>query len=227
MQISFMTSLISTLPPRLIFTPVRRVKTAAPFQFESTPSFSVPDTQNLELSLCANQTQLKCKRDQRNAVMKTSTTSTPTRAQTTPQNALRTTQPSQTRDGQTTTPAKQRRKRKATAPAAPLPGTEVVDLTEDTPPSSTKKPRSQGRRPQDESPERRARRWRAHPPQSYMTRLERIRTQRCGFFLGCIASCANVSCAGCLSLAIPWAGQTKSLRSHLISSGRLAISTEQ
>lgn len=160
--------------------------------------------------------------------MKTSVTSTPTRAPATPQSATRPPPPSQTQHGQVT-PATGGRKRKLATPAQPPSGVEVVDLTGDSGPSTAKKPRSRGRRPQDESPqpERRARKWRNHPPQSYLTRLDRIRTQRFGYCLSWITKCADVSCAECLSLAILLAELTRLLRSCLISSGQPAICTRQ
>lgn len=160
--------------------------------------------------------------------MKTATTSTPTHAPATSQNATRTPPSTQALDG-TATPAKRGRKRRPATPAEAPPVTEAVDLTGDTPPSAAKKPKTQSRRQQDESsqPERRARRWRAHPPQSYLTRLDRIMTQRFGHSLGWIALCADTSYAECSLLAIPWAELRRFPRSLSISLGRLAISTKQ
>lgn len=110
--------------------------------------------------------------------MKTSTTTPRARAPTTPQSAIQRPRSSGIQ-GDQVTPVKPQRKRKATTPAD-RPGYEVIDLTGDTPPSTAKKPKVRSQRRQDESrlPERRARRWRDHPPQSYLDRLERIMMQR-------------------------------------------------
>lgn len=160
--------------------------------------------------------------------MKTATTSRSTRAPSSPQNATGTSPSSRAQDG-TATPAKRGRKRKPATFAEPHPGIEVVDLTGDTLPSTVKKPRSQGRRQQNDSPqpERRARRWRDHPPQSYLDRLHRIRTQRFGRSLRWMRSCADASCVGCLSLAIRWAELTRRLKLRLISLGRRVTYTGQ
>lgn len=113
--------------------------------------------------------------------MKSSTITPRKRAPTNQQHATIGRQSSGTQVTQAT-PAKQQRKRKATTPAAPPPGSAVVDLTGDTPPSTAKKAKLQGQQQQEASPiyERRARRWRDHPPNSYLERLERISVQRFG-----------------------------------------------
>ncbi|KAJ5133991.1 Bcebp4 [Penicillium atrosanguineum] len=66
-------------------------------------------------------------------------------------------------------PMKNPHRRRPTTQAARAPDAELIELTNDAP-ASAKKPQDQG-----SSNERRARRWRDHPPQSYLERLERIR----------------------------------------------------
>lgn len=70
--------------------------------------------------------------------------------------------------------AKQPRQKRPATQTVPSPDTEVVDLTNDAN-GSAKKPPAQNYRGYDSSNERRTRRWRAHPPQTYLERLERIR----------------------------------------------------
>ncbi|KAJ5149410.1 hypothetical protein N7448_000988 [Penicillium atrosanguineum] len=65
-------------------------------------------------------------------------------------------------------PMKNPHRRRPTTQAARAPDAELLELTNDAP-ASAKKPQDQG-----SSNERRARRWRDHPPQSYLERLERI-----------------------------------------------------
>lgn len=158
--------------------------------------------------------------------MRTSTTPR-TRAPATPQNATQTPRQGATQAGQST-PTKRQRKRKPHS-AGELPsGAEVVDLTGDTPPRTAKKPRARGPQQQEDSPipERRARRWRDHPPQSYLDRLERIRMQRFGQ-PGNQVVLELTYYPGCLSLATLWMVPVKSLKLPLTSSDRRAISTRQ
>lgn len=153
-------------------------------------------------------------------------TTTPTRAPATPQNATQTPRQDATQAGQST-PTKRGRKRKVPGAAEPPSGAEVVDLTGDTPPRTAKKPRARG--PQQQvSPlaERRARRWRDHPPQSYLDRLERVRTQRCGQ-PGSRVVLELTFYPGCLSLATLLVVPMKFPKSPLTSSDRRAISTRQ
>lgn len=91
------------------------------------------------------------------------------------------------------TPVKRGRKRKAAVPQPPPPGTEVVDLTADEPTPKAKKRKSQVQENAHESPEfeRRARKWRDHPPQEYLTRLARIRSQRFVFLWVKLRASAN------------------------------------
>lgn len=59
---------------------------------------------------------------------------------------------------------------------------DVVDLTGDEPEESVmiKKPKRspKSKKASEPAPERRARKFRSHPPNTYLQRLERVRTQR-------------------------------------------------
>lgn len=122
-----------------------------------------------------------------------SNTTPRTRAPRAPQMASQRHQFGETQSDQVT-PVKQQRKRKT--PTRPTLGSEVVDLTADTPASATKKPRTQNRHKGDGCPEfeRRTRRWRDHPPQSYLARLERIAVQRFEYSRSPWFSSANAVC---------------------------------
>lgn len=120
-------------------------------------------------------------------------TTSRTRAPHVPQMASQRHEFEETQSDQVTS-VKQQRKRKT--PTRPAPGSEVVDLTVNTPACAIKKPRTQNRQKRDGSPEfeRRARRWRDHPPQSYLARLERIAMQRFEFSSSLWCSSANAGC---------------------------------
>lgn len=87
--------------------------------------------------------------------------------------------------------------------APPLIGVPVIDLTGDaaSQPKKAKKAKNatgddgSGTKKQSEStwrePERRLRKWRDHPPQSYLERLDRIRTTRYGFYYSCLFLCTD------------------------------------
>lgn len=150
-----------------------------------------------------------------------------TRAPATPQNATQMPRQGATQAGQST-PTKRQRKRKAPSCRDPPPGAEVVDLAGDTPPRTAKKPRARGPQQQENSPipERRARRWRDHPPQSYLDRLERISMQRFGQ-PGSQVVLELTYYPGCSSLATLWVVPVKFPKLLLISWDRRAISTRQ
>ncbi|KAJ6108008.1 hypothetical protein N7523_009331 [Penicillium sp. IBT 18751x] len=71
-------------------------------------------------------------------------------------------------------PMKEQRRRKPTTQRALAPDAMAVNPTNDAP-GNAKRPQAQSYQIDGISNERRARRWRNHPPQSYLERLERIR----------------------------------------------------
>ncbi|KAJ5081490.1 hypothetical protein NUU61_009754 [Penicillium alfredii] len=84
--------------------------------------------------------------------------------------------------GHATTPINQSRKRKAQSTPTSK-NAEVIDLTSDEPPSAAKKAKHRQTKHTKQPdayiiPEQRARRFRHHPPQTYLARLARVRTQR-------------------------------------------------
>lgn len=71
-------------------------------------------------------------------------------------------------------PSKEPRRRRPTTQAALAPDADVVGLINDAP-GRPKRRQAQNYQVHGINIERRARRWRDHPPQSYLDRLERIR----------------------------------------------------
>lgn len=83
-------------------------------------------------------------------------------------------------------PAQRESKRKMTQARVPPPGAAFVDLASDEPSPVTKKQKTQTQKKRvndSTTPEKRARRYRSNPPQSYLDRLNRIAYQRSDFLL--------------------------------------------
>lgn len=97
-----------------------------------------------------------------------------------PTSAMKTTRQKRSRDDAADAPGplvKQARRKRTDKASNPPPGAQVIDLTGDTLISATTTPKHQ-KAEKPPSPERRLRRYREHPPRSYLDRLERVQTQR-------------------------------------------------